>query len=246
MKFKHFLTLLSFMILAVTPLYAQDEEAAPEEEAAAEEAPADTGDAAEVPAGGGGGSSDFMFDFGVLSTISLSETDDTKAADGFLFFPQLGVRWNLGGFMIEGEFLLQTFELESDGDGDVAQGDLTFTGQSYSVLLIFGEGLFFYGGYGINQFDIDPSLDAEVNENLSATNQSLKQDVEAQSGTQLIGGVGIEIIEDLVVRGDFRILMIPAEVQNSLTDTDTNTTSESTKDVDFNFTILSVGATYLF
>ncbi|MBF0278448.1 MAG: hypothetical protein HQM13_11675 [SAR324 cluster bacterium] len=244
---KIFILCLTLTFLAAGSPFAQDQAEDPPPEDTQEEAPAE-GEAA--PTGGGGGApGDLMFGAGILYTLSIGGTSETNAAKDPAFFPRGTISYEFSSFELEGELLLQTFQVESTGglsSSGIAASTLDFSGQSYSIIAKFGEDIEYYGGYGINDYTISQSLSSSISTDASNAGVTFSQKLTAQSGTQLIFGAEWSLGETLHLSGDYRMVTVPADLVTSITTTSTSTSTQTPKTLSLDFSILSVGVTYTF
>lgn len=238
--------ILCFILIFLTawPLLAQEEEEIPEEDVEQEEPVEEEA----APTGGGGGVSDLLFGAGALYTLSIGGTDHTDSAEGASFFPRGTIFFGLDAFGLEGELLLTTFTVKSSAglsSSKLADAELIFKGQTYTIFTKFGEELAFYAGYGINDFSISHSSSSKTSTAATSAGVTFNQDLKAQPGTQIIVGTEFNL-GDVVITGDFRLLMVPATLTTEITPFGTSTTTTTETALDFNFTILTVGTAYNF
>ncbi|MBF0286824.1 MAG: hypothetical protein HQM14_03325 [SAR324 cluster bacterium] len=255
MPLKRFLLCLILAFSMILPVYGQDAaEEAPAEEAPAEEAPAEE---AAPSGGGGGGSSDMLYEVGALYTLMIGGTSDTDAigiGEGEAFFPRLGLLFGFDGFSIGGELLIDTsFTVQATGglsSSGIADSELQFSGMTYSAYLqlddMIGDGFGLYLGYGLNQFDVSNSLSSTTSTDASNAGIVFEQDIKAQSGTQIIIGSQMEMGESVYLTADLRMIMVPVELTTRIRTIGTSTTTSTVQDIDLDFTIITLGASYNF
>lgn len=253
---KYILTI--FLILGlVFPVYAQEGEEVPPEEEAAEEVEEPAAEEVEEAApSGGGGSSDFMFSLGLLYALSVQETEQTNASEESPLLPRLSAQLFFDGWLAELELIGNPimnagFKVNGKGGistGSIADSELQFSGYMYTFLFKFDDDfLQYYGGYGMNQFEVSQSLSSKINQKADRSGVVFEQDLDTKGGgSQVVLGIDMVLSEEVYLHSNLRWVTIPLSLSSSIRSKDSYEPISASKEFDLTFTILSIGASYYF
>ncbi len=235
-----------FLLLAIfLPLGAVYSQEAEDEvnEALQEEAQEAVQDAATEAVQGGATGTRIVV--GALFPLVLRGDDDTNFEDSqeVSIIPRVALEIGLTTLALEIELTLPSFVMITDQE----TAEASFTGQTYSALVKFGEGIAFYIGFGLNQFSGEASFTAKGETNLANLGVDIEQDFSIGSGTQTIVGANVEIIEDVFLTFDYRVITFPLEITTRTTDLDSGVVTETEEDLgNIDHTFVSVGGSLFF